>query len=342
MKASLKQLLEAGVHFGHQTRRWNPKMGPYIFGARNGIHIINLDLTVKYLQTALDFVKKVTAEGKEVLFVGTKRQAQNAVDEASKKCSMPFVNQRWLGGMLTNFETIRKSIERLEKIDNMRETGEYQFYTKKEMHHLMKEKVKLEKNLSGIKNMKGLPAALFIIDTKKEEIAVKEAKVLGIPVIALLDSNCDPDPIEYPIPGNDDAIRAIKLMCELVADEANEGRQVWENTEAALAKEAEAAKSIEKALKTEALKEKKEDVKEAKPAEAKAAPEPKKAEAPKVKKDEPKKASKPKSTDSVKKPAAKEEAKADKPAAKVEVKTEDKKKDPAETVSTAGDEKKSE
>ena len=226
MKVTIKQLLEAGVHFGHQTRRWNPKMEPYIFGERNGIHIINLEKSISYLQAALEFVKAIVQEGKEILFVGTKRQAQMALEEAAQRCEMPFVNVRWLGGMLTNFETVRKSVQRLDTIDRMRETGDYQFYTKKEISHLMKEKGKLERNLMGVRKMKSLPGAIFVIDTNKEEIAIREAVKLGIPTIALLDTNCDPDVIDHAIPSNDDAIRSIKLMADLVADAVQEGREI--------------------------------------------------------------------------------------------------------------------
>lgn len=246
MEVSMKQLLEAGVHFGHQTRRWNPKMAQYIFGERNGIHIINLEKTVDSLEHALDFVRKITAEGKKVLFVGTKKQAQSAIDEAAKSCGMPFVNVRWLGGMLTNFETVRKSIKRLESIEHMGETGDYQFYTKKEIHHLMKEKVKLEKNLFGIRTMGELPGAVFVVDTKKEEIAIKEAKVLGIPSIAVLDSNCDPTLIDYVIPGNDDAIRSIKLVTSLIAAAALEGKTIYEKTVAEKKSAAEKKKGAKK------------------------------------------------------------------------------------------------
>jgi small subunit ribosomal protein S2 len=227
MQITLKQLLEAGVHFGHQTRRWNPKMAKYIFGERNGIHIVNLEKTLAYLEKAVEFAKSVAQQGKDVLFVGTKKQAQVNVEEAAKRASMPYVNQRWLGGMLTNFETVRKSIRRLDNIDRMKETGDYQFYTKKEIGQLQKEKAKLEKNLIGVRLMKTLPGAVFVVDTKKEEIAVKEAKVLGIPVIALLDTNCDPDLVSYPIPGNDDAIRSIKLIVDTLANAVKEGRDMY-------------------------------------------------------------------------------------------------------------------
>jgi len=245
MKVTLKQLLEAGVHFGHQTRRWNPKMTRFIFGERNGIHIVNLEKTVSCLDIALDFLRSVAASGKEVLFVGTKKQAQLAIEEAAKRSGMPWVNQRWLGGMLTNFETVRKSIRRLDAIDRMKETGDYQFYTKKEIGQLTKEKVKLEKNLTGIRKMKQLPGAIFVIDTKKEEIGVREAKTLGIPTVALLDTNCDPDLITYPIPGNDDAIRSVKLMSDLVAEAIQEGRSAYEKNVADAKAEADAKEAKE-------------------------------------------------------------------------------------------------
>lgn len=255
MKVTLKQLLEAGVHFGHQTRRWNPKMTRYIFGERNGIHIVNLEKTVACLDIALEFLRSVAASGKEVLFVGTKKQAQLAIEEAARRSGMPWVNQRWLGGMLTNFETVRKSIRRLEAIDRMKETGDYQFYTKKEIGQLTKEKVKLEKNLTGIRKMKSLPGAIFVIDTKKEEIAIREAITLGIPTVALLDTNCDPDLITYAIPGNDDAIRAVKLMSDLVAEAVQEGRSAHEKIAADAKADADAkeAKENEDALDEEKL-----------------------------------------------------------------------------------------
>ncbi len=222
---TIKQLLEAGVHFGHQTQRWNPKMKRYIFGERNGIYIINLEITLSCLQRALEFLKKTASEGKEVLLVGTKRQAQEPLKEAAIRCGMPYVEQRWLGGMLTNFETVRKSVARLELIDQMEKDGSFQFVTKKEVGMLKKEREKLVKNLSGVRNMRGLPSALFVIDSKKEEIAIKEAAKLGIPIVAVLDTNCDPDLVDYPLPGNDDAIRAIKLFCDIACEALKEGRE---------------------------------------------------------------------------------------------------------------------
>ncbi|HET9298403.1 MAG TPA: 30S ribosomal protein S2 [Candidatus Polarisedimenticolaceae bacterium] len=223
---SMKDLLEAGVHFGHQTRRWNPKMKDYIFGARNGIYIIDLQKTVGKLRDALAFVSDLAASGGTVLFVGTKRQAQEVIAEEATRCGMYFVNQRWLGGTLTNFSTIRKSLSRLRDLEEIA-AGE-RVVTKKEAAQLEKERMRLEKTLSGIKALDRLPQALFIVDPHAEKIAVAEANKLGIPVVAVVDTNCDPEPIDYPIPGNDDAIRAIKLFAGLVADSIAEGRQVWE------------------------------------------------------------------------------------------------------------------
>ncbi|MBI4115933.1 MAG: 30S ribosomal protein S2 [Candidatus Omnitrophica bacterium] len=223
-QVTLKQLLEAGVHFGHQTRRWNPKMRKYIFGEKNGIYIINLELTLGCLNKALEFLKKVAAEGKEILFVGTKKQAQDVIKEASERSRMPYVHNRWLGGMLTNFSTVRKSVARLDWIDQTEKEGNFKFITKKEAAHLVKEREKLTRYLAGVRRMKKLPGAVFIIDTKKEEIALHEAMKLGIPTIALIDTNCDPELVDYPVPGNDDAIRAIKLFCDLVAEAITEGR----------------------------------------------------------------------------------------------------------------------
>ncbi len=223
-QVTVKQLLEAGVHFGHQTRRWNPKMQRYIFAEKNGIYIINLELTVGCLTRALEFVKRIAGEGKEILFVGTKKQAQDSVKQAAEQCQMPYVHIRWLGGMLTNFATICKSISRLEAIDLMERDGSFKYIKKKEVFQLMKEREKLGRYLSGIRQMKKTPGAVFLIDTKKEEIALAEARKLGIPTIALIDTNCDPELVDYPIPGNDDAIRAIKLFCDLVAATIQEGK----------------------------------------------------------------------------------------------------------------------
>jgi small subunit ribosomal protein S2 len=246
---TMKELLEAGVHFGHQAKRWNPKMKKYIFGERNGIYIIDLQKTLKLFKEAYDFVRSAASEGKDVLFVGTKKQAQDAITEEAKRCGMYYVSSRWLGGMLTNFATIRKSIDRLKKIEKMKEDGTYDKLTKKEVAGLEKERTKLERILSGIKTMPGLPSVLFIIDPRKEDIAVHEANKLGIPVVAVVDTNCDPDNIDYVIPGNDDAIRAIRLMASKVADAVIEGRQ-------AIAKEAgEAAETAKAAGETQAVAE---------------------------------------------------------------------------------------
>ncbi len=215
---TMKSLLESGVHFGHQTKRWNPKMARFIFTERNGIHIIDLQKTSACIVEAYEAVRAQIKNGKQVLFVGTKKQAQQTIEQEAKRCGMPYVNNRWLGGMLTNFTTIKKSIAKLKKIEKMEADGTFESLTKKEVALLTKEKAKLEKNLGGIKDMKDLPGALFIIDTKKEALAVAEAKRLGIPVIAVVDTNCDPTDITYPIPGNDDAIRAISLFVEIIAN----------------------------------------------------------------------------------------------------------------------------
>jgi len=228
LQITIKQLLESGVHFGHQTQRWNPKMKKYIFGERNGIYIINLEITLACLEKALQFIKQVATEGKSVLFVGTKKQAQEPIRAAAESCGMPFVNQRWLGGMLTNFETIRKSIKKLDEIDKMEQDGSFQFITKKEGLALRKEREKLEKNLSGIRAMKKLPSALFVIDAELEKISLAEARKLGIPIVAVLDTNGNPDGIDFPLPGNDDAIKAIRLFCEAAADAVREGRLDFE------------------------------------------------------------------------------------------------------------------
>ena len=221
---SMKELLEAGVHFGHQTKRWNPKMNKYLFGERNGIYIIDLQKTLNKFQQAYDFVRQVGASGGEVLFVGTKKQAAESIAEEAKRCGMFFVNRRWMGGMLTNFQTIRKSIDRLHQLEVMKEDGTFAKLPKKEVLKLEREMAKLEFSLSGIKEMSGLPGTVFIIDPRKERIAVQEARRLGIPVVAVVDTNCDPDEIDYPIPGNDDAIRAIRLMASKMADAVVEGR----------------------------------------------------------------------------------------------------------------------
>ncbi|MBS5945816.1 MAG: 30S ribosomal protein S2 [Peptoniphilus harei] len=222
---SMKNLLEAGVHFGHQTRRWNPKMKRFIFTERNGIYIIDLQKTVKKIEEAYDFVREVAANNGEILFVGTKKQAQDAIEKEAVKCGMPYINQRWLGGLLTNFKTINKRIERLYKLFEMEENGTFDVLPKKEVAQLLHEREKLEKFLGGIKEMKGMPKALFVVDPKKERIAVKEAHILGIPVIGIVDTNCDPDELDIPIPGNDDAIRAVKLITETIANAVIEGKQ---------------------------------------------------------------------------------------------------------------------
>lgn len=222
---SMKQLLEAGVHFGHQTRRWNPKMAPYIFTERNGIYIVDLQKTVRMMERAYNFVRDLAMDGKNILFVGTKKQAQEAIEYEAQRCGMYYVNQRWLGGMLTNFNTIRKRIDELHRLNRMEEDGSFEVLPKKEVIQLLHERDKLERNLGGIKNMKGLPAAIFIVDPRKERIAIAEARKLGIPIIAIVDTNCDPDEIDYVIPGNDDAIRAVKLITSRMADAVLEGRQ---------------------------------------------------------------------------------------------------------------------
>ena len=222
---AMKQLLEAGVHFGHQTRRWDPKMAEYIFQARNGIHIIDLQKTSKKLDEAYSFLKEQAEAGKTVLFVGTKKQAQDCMKEAAEKCGMYYVNQRWLGGMLTNFATIEKRIERLNQLEKMEEDGTFEVLPKKEVIALKKEWEKLEKNLGGIKEMKRIPDAIFIVDPKKERICVQEAHTLGIPLIGICDTNCDPEELDYVIPGNDDAIRAVKLIVSKMADAVIEAKQ---------------------------------------------------------------------------------------------------------------------
>ena len=238
---SMKQLLEAGVHFGHQTRRWNPKMARYIFTERNGIYIIDLQKTVKKLDEAYMFVRDLAANGGNVLFVGTKKQSGDSVREEATRAGAYYVNARWLGGMMTNFKTIRRRIDRLAQLRKMEEDGTFDRLPKKEVSKLNLEIEKLEKFLGGIKDMKKLPAAMFIVDPRKEKIAVAEAKKLGIPIVAIVDTNCDPDEIDYVIPGNDDAIRAVKLLSATMADAIIEGRQGAESAEAAAEKEEEAA-----------------------------------------------------------------------------------------------------
>lgn len=229
---SMKQLLEAGVHFGHQTRRWNPKMAPYIFTERNGIYIIDLQKTVKKVEEAYEFIRSVVSEGQHILFVGTKKQAQETIQEEAERCGMFFINERWWGGTLTNYHTIQKRIQRLIELEAMEANGTFSVLPKKEVAALIAEREKLQRSLGGIKEMPGLPGAIFIIDPRKEHIAVAEAKRLGIPIVAIVDTNCDPDEIDYVIPGNDDAIRAVKLLTAKLADavlEANQG-QVGDET----------------------------------------------------------------------------------------------------------------
>ena len=234
---TMKNLLESGVHFGHQVKRWDPRMKKYIFAERNGIHIIDLQKTIAAIKDSYEAVRKITASGKSVLFVGTKKQAQQAVQKEAERCGMFYINNRWLGGMLTNFTTIKKSLLRLKKIEKMEVDGTFENLTKKEVSALQKEKSKLEKNLGGIKEMKELPGALFIIDTHKEQIAVAEARRMGIPIIAVVDTNCNPEGIDYPIPGNDDAIRAISLFTSIIANAVIEsdnenGLKILENLDA--------------------------------------------------------------------------------------------------------------
>ncbi len=231
---SMKQLLEAGVHFGHQTRRWNPKMKQYIFTERNGIYIIDLQMTVKKIEEAYYFIRDLAAQDKTILFVGTKKQAQESIEQEAKRCEMFYVNQRWLGGMLTNWKTIQTRIARLKKIDQMEANGDFDLLPKKEVIGLLNEREKLEKNLGGIKEMKKLPAALFVVDPRKEHIAIAEARSLNIPIVAIIDTNCDPDEVDFPIPGNDDAIRAVKLIAAKMADAVLEGKQGEQMTDAAV------------------------------------------------------------------------------------------------------------
>ncbi len=250
-EVSMKTLLEAGVHFGHQTRRWNPKMSPYIFGKRNGIYIIDLQKTLDLFKIAAKYVRDITAEGWKILFVGTKRQAADIIEEEAKRCGMYYVNNRWLGGLLTNFGVIKKSIERLKEIEKIFEDEEtLKHYTKKERIKLQREKVKLEKNLKGIKDMEELPDALFVVDPEKEANAVREAKKLGIPIIAVVDTNCDPDMVDIVIPGNDDAIRAIKLFVSAIADAVLEGQAMGETR---AEDEGEELETEEKVLKPEVI-----------------------------------------------------------------------------------------
>ena len=259
MVATMKELLEAGVHFGHQMKRWNPKMKKYIFGDRNGIYIIDLQKTTKMFDTAYEFIKSVAARGESVLFVGTKKQAQDVIIEESQRAQSFFVNQRWLGGILTNFKTIKLSIEKLKKIEKMKEDGTYELLTKKEVAKLETARLKLEKNLSGVKDMKKLPGAVFIVDPNKEDIAVAEARKLQIPVVAIVDTNCDPDVIDYIIPGNDDAIRAIRLMSSKMADAILEGKSILDKELQAIAEKEAAEKKAadDEAAEKAAIEEKK-------------------------------------------------------------------------------------
>jgi len=250
VNVTMKQLLEAGTHFGHQTRRWNPKMKPYIFGARNGIYIIDLQKTVRLFRQAIKFLIDATAEGKKVMFVGTKKQAQTLVMEEAQRCGAYFVTNRWLGGMMTNFETIKKRITRLAELEKMAEGGLFDVLPKKEALVLNREKAKLEKNLSGMRDMYSLPDIMFVIDPKKEAIALNEARRLGIPIVAMVDTNCDPQGIDYVIPANDDAIRSIKLVASTIADAVEEGSAIWEKTK----KKMEAKKVAEEKAKADAKK----------------------------------------------------------------------------------------
>ncbi|MFN3740837.1 MAG: 30S ribosomal protein S2 [Thermodesulfovibrionales bacterium] len=241
---TMKELLEAGVHFGHQVKRWNPKMKKYIFGERNGIHIIDLQKTVKAVEEAYEFIKSVAQQGQPILFVGTKKQAQEAIEEEAKRAGAFYVNQRWLGGMLTNFSTIQRSIQKLRRFEKMKEDGTFERLPKKEVAGIVKEMEKLQKYLNGIKDMDTLPGAVFVVDPKKEKIAVHEARLLGIPVVAIVDTNCDPDEADYVIPGNDDAIRTIKLLTSKIADAVIEGKSSLEK----VAQEAAEAAAIEEKI----------------------------------------------------------------------------------------------
>ncbi|HEB76474.1 MAG TPA: 30S ribosomal protein S2 [Nitrospirae bacterium] len=249
---TMKELLEAGVHFGHQVKRWNPKMKRYIFGERNGIYIIDLQKTMKGLESAYNFLKGLSISGQSVLFVGTKKQAQDSIKDEAERVGAFYVNQRWLGGMLTNFTTIKKSIEKLKGIEKMREDGTYEALTKKEVAKLEKTRTKLEKNLGGLKEMQTLPGALFVVDPRKERIAVQEARILKIPIVAIVDTNCDPDEIDHVIPGNDDAIRAIKLITSKMATAILEGKEILNKEMEAKAEE---ARMEEKAAQDEAEEE---------------------------------------------------------------------------------------
>ena len=256
---AMKQLLEAGVHFGHQTRRWDPKMAEYIFQARNGIHIIDLQKTSKKLDEAYKFVKEQAEEGKKVLFVGTKKQAQECIKEAAQKCNMYYVDQRWLGGMLTNFKTIQGRVKRLRDLEEMSQDGTFDVLPKKEVSGLRNEMEKLEKNLGGIKDMKEMPGVTFVVDPKKERIAILEARKLGIPVVGLVDTNCNPEDVDYAIPGNDDAIRAVKLIADVIANAVIEGNQ---GEDAEVSSEMEEVATSEEATDMEEVVEAEEKVEE--------------------------------------------------------------------------------
>ncbi|RMG51382.1 MAG: 30S ribosomal protein S2 [Acidobacteria bacterium] len=249
---TMKELLEAGVHFGHQTRRWNPKMKDFIFGERNGIHIIDLQKTQRYFREAVNFVTEAASQGKRFLFVGTKRQAQEAVAKEAERCGQFYVNHRWLGGLLTNFQTIRKSIDRLHELERMKEDGSYEQLPKKEVIRLERKRAALEKNFAGIKTMDRLPDVLFVIDTEKEQIAVREAQRLGIPIVAIVDTNCDPEGIDYPIPGNDDALRAVRLFASKIADAILAGQQMRKEAEEAAMEAAASAETPAPLQETEA------------------------------------------------------------------------------------------
>ena len=242
---TMKQLLEAGVHFGHQTKRWNPKMKEYIFGERNGIYIIDLQKSLRLFRNAIQFVYELGCHGSTILFLGTKRQAQDVIQEEAVRCGMYYVNQRWLGGLLTNFVTIQKSIKRFRELETMRSSGQYDLFSKKEVARLERERKKLEKNLSGIKEMGSLPDALFVVDTNAESIAIKEARKLGIPVIGVADTNCDPDEVDYIIPGNDDALRAIRLIANTVSQAYLDGRAVYEAQQKELAEQMEKQRQLQ-------------------------------------------------------------------------------------------------
>ena len=260
MVVTMKELLEAGVHFGHQVKRWNPKMKKYIFGQRNGIYIIDLQKTVKMFEVAYNFIKDLSAKGETILFVGTKKQAQDVILEESQKSESFYVNQRWLGGMLTNYKTVKQGIEKLKKIEVMKDDGTYELLTKKEVAKHETERMRLEKNLSGVKQMSSLPGAIFIIDPKKESIAVAEARKLSIPIVALVDTNCNPDDIDYVVPGNDDAIRSIRLLCSKMSEAVAEGKSILNKTqEEAAEKKAIEEKIAEEEKAVEPQEEKKEE-----------------------------------------------------------------------------------